>query len=152
MCSPGPKALGAGARNASHLCLLALEVVELVPALAQPGQAAAVLLAQGLQLRAQLRALQAERGAVSGGIPWLPYAPRVAGLRPRTGAAVTGGFLLLPVRTYRGQSRSQHYRGCSDTCYQKFGKISFLKEWPGVGPGCPGQWWSHHPWRGSKDV
>jgi len=32
------------------------------------------------------------------------------------------------------------------------GKISFLKEWSGLGPGCPGQWWSPHPWRSSKNV
>jgi len=32
------------------------------------------------------------------------------------------------------------------------GKISLLREWSGTGPGCPGQWWSHHPWRGSKTV
>jgi len=22
--------------------------------------------------------------------------------------------------------------------------------WSGVGSGCPGYWWSHHPWRCSK--
>jgi len=27
-----------------------------------------------------------------------------------------------------------------------------LKEWSGIGTGCPGQWWSHHPWRCSKNV
>jgi len=27
-----------------------------------------------------------------------------------------------------------------------------LKEWSGVGPGCPGQWGSPHPWRGSNNV
>jgi len=32
------------------------------------------------------------------------------------------------------------------------GKISVLKEWSGIGPGCPGRWWSPHPWRGSKTV
>jgi len=32
------------------------------------------------------------------------------------------------------------------------GKISLLQEWSGIGPGCPGQWWSPHPWRGSKNV
>ena len=32
------------------------------------------------------------------------------------------------------------------------GKISLLKEWPGIGPGCPGQWGSPHPWRGPKTV
>jgi len=34
----------------------------------------------------------------------------------------------------------------------EIGKISFLREWSGVGPGCPGQWGSPHPWRGSKNV
>jgi len=32
------------------------------------------------------------------------------------------------------------------------GKISLLKEWSGFGTGCPGSWWSHHPWRHSKTV
>jgi len=32
------------------------------------------------------------------------------------------------------------------------GEISSLKEWSGIGPGCPGRWWSHHPWRHSKNV
>jgi len=32
------------------------------------------------------------------------------------------------------------------------GKISLLKEWSGIGTGCPGKWWSHHPWRHSKHV
>jgi len=27
-----------------------------------------------------------------------------------------------------------------------------LKEWSGFGTGCPGRWWSHHPWRCSKNV
>jgi len=27
------------------------------------------------------------------------------------------------------------------------GTISLLKEWSGIGIGCPGRWWSHHPWR-----
>ena len=34
----------------------------------------------------------------------------------------------------------------------RLGKISPQKEWSGVGPGCPGQWWSSHPWRGSNTV
>jgi len=32
------------------------------------------------------------------------------------------------------------------------GKISLLREWSGIGTGCPGKWWSHHPWRCSKNV
>jgi len=30
--------------------------------------------------------------------------------------------------------------------------ILFLKEWSGIGPGCPGQWGSPHSWRHSKTV
>ena len=30
----------------------------------------------------------------------------------------------------------------------EIGEISLLREWSGVGPGCPGQWGSPHPWRG----
>ena len=32
------------------------------------------------------------------------------------------------------------------------GKISLLKESSSIGTGCPGKWWSHHPWRGSINV
>ena len=32
------------------------------------------------------------------------------------------------------------------------GKISLLKEWSDIGTGCPGQWGSPHPWRGSKNM
>ena len=32
------------------------------------------------------------------------------------------------------------------------GKISLLKEWSGIGTGCPVQWWSPHPWRCPKNV
>ncbi|GAB0181609.1 hypothetical protein GRJ2_000626200 [Grus japonensis] len=32
------------------------------------------------------------------------------------------------------------------------GKISLLKEWSGSGTGCPERWWSHYPWRCSKNV
>jgi len=31
-------------------------------------------------------------------------------------------------------------------------KISLLKEQWGIGTGCPGKWWSRHPWRCSKNV
>jgi len=31
-------------------------------------------------------------------------------------------------------------------------KISSLKGLSSSGTGCPGQWWSHHPWRYLKDV
>jgi len=32
------------------------------------------------------------------------------------------------------------------------GKNSLLKGWSGIEPGCPGQWWSPRPWRGSKNM
>ena len=32
------------------------------------------------------------------------------------------------------------------------GKISFQKEWWCIETGCPGRWWSHHPWRCSRNV
>jgi len=32
------------------------------------------------------------------------------------------------------------------------GKNSLLREWSGIGTGCPRRWWSHHPWRCSKNI
>jgi len=32
------------------------------------------------------------------------------------------------------------------------GNISSLKEWCCSVTGCPGRWWSHHPWRSSRTV
>jgi len=32
------------------------------------------------------------------------------------------------------------------------GKTSFQKEWSGIGSGCPGRWWGHHPWRCSRTM
>jgi len=32
------------------------------------------------------------------------------------------------------------------------GKVSSLKEWWCIGMGCPGRWWSHCPWRCSRNV
>jgi len=40
-------------------------------------------------------------------------------------------------------------RGGSDWI---LGKMSLLKECSGIGPGCPGQWGSPHPWRGSETL
>ena len=49
----------------------------------------------------------------------------------------------------REEIASNCIRGGSDWI---LGKISLLREWSGIGTGCPGQWWSPHPWRGSKNV
>jgi len=32
------------------------------------------------------------------------------------------------------------------------GKLSLLKEWSGIGTGCPGTWLSPHPWRCLKNM
>ena len=32
------------------------------------------------------------------------------------------------------------------------GKIYSQKEQWGIGMGCPGRWWSHYPWRGSRNM
>ena len=32
------------------------------------------------------------------------------------------------------------------------GKICSPKEWLGIGTGCPGRWWSHHPWNSSRNM
>jgi len=32
------------------------------------------------------------------------------------------------------------------------GKIPLLKEWSDIETGCPGQWWSPHPWSYLKNV
>jgi len=32
------------------------------------------------------------------------------------------------------------------------GEITLLKQWSGIGTGCPGRWLSHRPWRCSKNV
>jgi len=32
------------------------------------------------------------------------------------------------------------------------GKIFLMKEWSGIGIGCPGKWLSHRPWRCSRNV
>jgi len=32
------------------------------------------------------------------------------------------------------------------------GKISLLREWSGIGTGCPARWWSHRPCRCSKNM
>ena len=32
------------------------------------------------------------------------------------------------------------------------GNTTYLKQWSGTGMGCPGRWWSHRPWRFSRNV
>jgi len=55
------------------------------------------------------------------------------------------------------QIRSDRMRGNSlKLCQGRFRldirKISSSKRLSSVGTGCPGRWWSHHPWRRLEDV
>jgi len=52
------------------------------------------------------------------------------------------GKVTFPAQTGKPQGRLDWILGI----------ISLLKAWSGIGPGCPGRWWSPHPWRGSKTV
>jgi len=47
------------------------------------------------------------------------------------------------------ETASGFFRGGLDWISRK---MSLLKERSGTGPGCPGQWWSPLPWRGSNTV
>lgn len=100
--------------RSSHLCLAAMGAVELVPALAQPGQAGLVLLAQRLQLPAQLRALRAQHGALSRRGP-LGSVHTQRGRAAAVAAALhlhpgTAQLCCLSILVYlQGQSRAQRY-------------------------------------------
>jgi len=56
---------------------------------------------------------------------------------------------LMAVRYKRAIMASSSVRGGLDWI---LGKISVLEESSGIGTNCPGKWWSHHPWRCSKNV
>jgi len=63
----------------------------------------------------------------------------------------------LPVITFSSCQRRKGQEEMASSCVRggsgwRLGEISFLQEWSGLGPGCPGQWGSPHPWRGSKHV
>ena len=79
--------------------------------------------------------------------------------------------LFPPRSTCRGSSTSRVYGSFSPLGFLQYGFLVFwlfqlvslsldwilgkktlLKEWSGTGRGCPGQWWSPHPWKGSKNV
>jgi len=67
------------------------------------------------------------------------------------GGGREGGLGSAPQEPATGREAmaSSCVRGCSGWI---LGKMSFLREWSGVGTGCPGQWGSPHPWRGSNTV
>jgi len=51
--------------------------------------------------------------------------------------------------TGQGEMASSCVRGDLDWI---LGKISSPKGLSSVGTGCPGKWWSHHPWGYLKDI
>ena len=59
-------------------------------------------------------------------------------------------FVLFPL--FSGRTRGNGLKLRWGDLDWILGKISVLKEWSGTGTGCPGRWWSHHPWRCSKNV
>jgi len=63
---------------------------------------------------------------------------------PKGGCSEVGVGLFSQAATGQEETASSCVRGGLDWIR---GKIFVLKEWPGTGPGCPGQWWSHRPWR-----
>jgi len=64
-----------------------------------------------------------------------------------------GGYSDVGVGLF-SQLTSNRIRGNGlKLCQGRFrvdGKMSLLKEWSGIGTGCPGRWLSHHFWRCSK--
>ena len=59
---------------------------------------------------------------------------------------------VLKARSASDRTRGNGLRLRQGRFRLEIGEISFLREWSGVGPGCPGQWGSPHPWRGSDTV
>jgi len=47
-------------------------------------------------------------------------------------------------------TRGNGLKLCQGGLDWELGKISLLREWSDIATGCPGKWWSHHPWRCSK--
>jgi len=68
-----------------------------------------------------------------------------------TGECSEVGLVSSPKEPAIGREAiaSSCIRGGSDWI---LGIISPQKEWSGLGPGCPWQWGSPHPWRGSETV
>ena len=73
------------------------------------------------------------------------------------GSYLEGGYGEAGVGLF-SQVTSDRMRGDDLRLHQErfrldIGKNVFTeREQSGVGPGCPGQWWSPHPWRGAKTV
>ena len=93
-----------------------------------------------------------------------------------TGATKSGGLLgILPISQecwdkYQSPNSSSHVEchvilmwlvigleGMASSCAREgsgwmLGNTTSLKGWSGTGMGCPERWWSHRPWRCSKNV
>jgi len=70
-----------------------------------------------------------------------------------TAAQAVSSFDVTDELTYAGDHQWFMASGCIRRDLDWIlGNISLLKEWLGIRTGCPGKWWSHHPWRCSEKV
>jgi len=67
-----------------------------------------------------------------------------------------GGYNKMAVSLF-SQVKTDMMRGMASSCASRgldwvSGKISLSKQLSSIGTGCPGKWWSHHPWRHFRRV
>ena len=102
------------------------------------------------------------KAKLSGASILLPVRPRFppgepVGITQRTTAQPVPGGIPRGALGSAPQEPATGREAMASSCIRGgsgwiFGKMSFLQEWSVIGPGCPGQWWSPHPWRCLRNV
>jgi len=78
-----------------------------------------------------------------------PWESHLLSLRSSSPCPVVAGlFSHITSHSMRGDGLKLH----QGRFRLDFKKNSSQKEWSGTGTGCPGRWWSHHPWRCLRTV